>query len=352
MRLSPIAHGPDDLREPLTADQIGAICERAFGGSATVESADELDGGEFNATYRLHLAGREVPAGSPPASVILRAAPTPARDLAWHEVALMRRELAVAPFFAPVAARMPRTLYSDLTHQIVPRDYVLQSVMPGVCWRDLRATLPAEEDEALWRELAGIARTIHSVEGDAFGMPVSGGSYPTWSAAIIAWLDLTAHDLARAGCDTALVLALRERAAERAELLDEVRVPRLLHGDLWPFNVLIERGADGADGADSWDSADGPHISAVLDADRATWGDPLYEWTFHLLPRKASERVRSVFWEAYGRPPETPGLRFRERLYDALHTANVLAEVARRGRGDQVVEIAAALRTTAERALA
>lgn len=336
MRFHSLEHGPGDLREPLTLDQIVAICERAFGSAASVESAAELDGGEFNSTYRLCFHGASRADGAK--SVILRVAPTPARYVPWHEEALMRREHTVAPYFAPIASRMPRTLFADFTHQIVPCDYVFLTDMPGDCWRDAQAELSPDEDEVLWRELARIARAIHGVEGVAFGKPYPGQQFETWSAAILAWLELTARDVERAGLDTADVRTLLAHTYKHTDLLDEVRTPRLLHGDLWPFNVLIERGG-----------ADGPRITAVLDADRAVWGDPLYEWMFHLLGRRASERVRAIFWDAYGRPAETPDLRFRQQVYDGLHVANVLAEVARRGRHEQIAQVSGVLREAVER---
>lgn len=336
MRFHPIEHGGGDLREPLTRAQIAAMCERAFGSAASVESADELDGGEFNSTYRIRFHGA-CRVDSAEQSVILRAAPTMARYVPWHEEALMRREHTIAPYFAPIAALMPHTLFSDLTRQIVSRDYVLLTDMPGACWRDAQAELSPDEAEVLWRELARIARAIHGVEGVAFGMPYPGRQFETWSAAILAWLELTVRDVERTGLDAVDVRTLLAHAQKHAELLDEVRVPRLLHGDLWPFNVLIERGG-----------SNGPRITAVLDADRAVWGDPLYEWTFHLLGRRASERIRAIFWDTYGRPAETPGLRFREQVYDGLHVANVLAEVARRGRHEQIAEVSGVLREAVE----
>lgn len=253
----------------------------------------------------------------------------------------MRREHTIVPYFAPIASRMPRTLFVDFTRQIASRDYVLLTDMPGECWREVQKELAPDEEETLWRELAGIARAIHSVEGAAFGMPYPGQQFEKWSAAILEWLELTVRDVERMGLDAADVRALLGCVCERAEMLDEVRVPRLLHGDLWPFNVLIERGG-----------ADGPHITAVLDADRAVWGDSLYEWTFHLLQQRASERVRAIFWDAYGRPEETPGLRFREQIYYGLHVASVLTEVARRGRYDEIPQVSGVLREVTARVIA
>jgi hypothetical protein len=100
------------------------------------------------------------------------------------------------------------------------------------------------------------------------------------------------------------------------------------------MNILIERGPSGA------------HISAVLDSDRVSWGDPLADWTFYLLPRRASERMQAAFWDEYGRPATTWGARFRARVYEGLHLGNVLSELRRRGQTDLEPEVQSALRQT------
>ena len=90
-----------------------------------------------------------------------------------------------------------------------------------------------------------------------------------------------------------------------------------------------------------------------MDYDRALWGDPLLDWTFHLLPRKATPREQAAFWEAYGPLGEDAGTRFRVALYEVCHIAHVLAALKRQGRDDQLPEAYATLATklaAAERA--
>jgi hypothetical protein len=109
------------FQEPVTPDQLTAMAHRAFG-RTDIAAADELAGGLYNTTYRVQ------PTGQPP--VILRVAPRPARQ-SRVERALMRNEHAALPWFAPIAAMMPRTLLADWTHDILDRDYVWQTMLPG-----------------------------------------------------------------------------------------------------------------------------------------------------------------------------------------------------------------------------
>jgi fructosamine-3-kinase len=54
--------------------------------------------------------------------------------------------------------------------------------------------------------------------------------------------------------------------AARAAVLDEVTTPVLVHFDLWDGNILVESNSGGR------------RIGALIDAERAFWGDPLAEF--------------------------------------------------------------------------
>jgi aminoglycoside phosphotransferase (APT) family kinase protein len=305
----PIERGSDDFQQSLTVEQIQAVCERAFG-NGSLEAVHELGGGEFNCVYRVHLSGRE--------PVVLRVAPPPERFVPWHEEQLMRREHTIQPYFAAIAPLLPRTLVADFTRQVIGRDYLFQTDMAGDVWSDRNSDLTPEQEEPLWRELACIAKTIHSVAGETFGHPYPGRQFATWSATVLDWLERCARDVEREGLDAGLIRAVLDIARAHTLLLDEIERPCLAHGDLWSFNALMDR------------SADPPRIRAILDYDRAYWGDPLADWTFHLLPRRASPHVQAIFWEEYGAPDESPSARFRTLVYDGLHVGNAVSYAARR----------------------
>ncbi len=52
--------------------------------------------------------------------------------------------------------------------------YVFQTYIPGEQWTAIDGELTPAEDEALWRQVARIAKTIHAVRGDVFGFPHPG----------------------------------------------------------------------------------------------------------------------------------------------------------------------------------
>ena len=279
MQYTIVHRDPQAFQQAVALEQIKAVCEQAFGQGTSINSVRELDGGQFNNTYLIELADRD--------PVILRVAPPPERAVFWHERFLMRRELAMQPLLAPIAALLPTILMSDFTHQVIARDYLFQSWMPGSIWWDVQQDLSPEEHDDLWRQFGQLVRAISSVQGEAFGLVQNGSQFPTWSLTLLDWLECTITDAANSSLDTALLCRLLAIVRDHTGFLDEIARPRLLHGDLWLFNLLIER------------NKKGPRIVGVLDADRGSWGDPLADWTFFLLPRRASAQEQALFWQTY-----------------------------------------------------
>ncbi|KYG05443.1 hypothetical protein BE21_40630 [Sorangium cellulosum] len=269
MELTTIERAPSDAHRALTAEQIAAMCRRAFGESAAVASARELGGGTFNTTYLVSLAVPLVEERR----VVLRVAPPDSAALSWDEAALMRRELHVQPYFAALSTLAPRTLAADFTRQIIDRDYVFQTLLPGERWDDVADALSPEESLSLWEQFGRITRTIHGTAGSAFGGPFPVPEFPAWSEAVLYRLACSLRTMAGAAIDVTDMATAIEIIRGGAAVLDEIREPRLLHGDLWLFNLLIERGAGG------------PRIVGVIDADRAFWGDPMADWTMFVLSK-------------------------------------------------------------------
>lgn len=323
MRYTTLRRDSQAFQQPLTPDQILAVCARAFGDKVEVRAARELGGGEFNSIYAVRIAGH--------GTVILRAAPAIHRDIPWHDHQLLRREHSILPYFAPITPLLSRTLAIDFTHNMLERDYLFQTRLPGRSWREIAPHLAPAESASLLRQLAGVLQRIHGVRGADFGDPWPERRYASWSETMLDWLEHSLADAALVGAATEGMHSALALAAEGAAALDAVGEPRLLHGDLWTFNVLVRTGIDGAT------------ISGVLDYDRACWGDPLLEWTFHLLPRRATTDEQAIFWEAYGRPPADDASRFRIALYEVFHIGQVLTDVRRRNRDDLLPHVYAAL---------
>jgi aminoglycoside phosphotransferase (APT) family kinase protein len=207
---------------------------------------------------------------------------------------------------------MPKTLLVDFTHQLINRDYMFQSFIEGERWDDVWDELSPEENDSLWNQFGEIMREIHHVQGERFGLPRPGFQFESWSETVIDRMERTLQAATDLRLETADMARIVDLIRLHPGPLDEVRVPRLLHGDLWLFNLLIRRGAGEA------------AIVGVLDADRAWWGDPVADWTMFILAHTEKEEGHARFWQAYGKPEEDPGARLRKTVYDGMHAATAL----------------------------
>jgi aminoglycoside phosphotransferase (APT) family kinase protein len=261
------------------------MCRRGFGTSIQIESLQELGGGTFNTAYLITFAG--------PLKVILRVAPPQTADTAWEDALLMRSEHAMQPYFAPIAALMPKTLLVDFTHQLMDRDYMFQSFIEGQRWDNVWDELKPEESDILWDQFGSILKQIHEVRGEKFGLPRPGFQFERWSQAVLDRLERTLQAAKDLGLNVTDLAGILNMVRAHPEQLDEIQTPRLLHGDLWAFNLLIAR------------RESGPAIAGVLDADRAWWGDPMADWTMFILAHAEPEAGHAHFWRAHGEWEET-----------------------------------------------
>jgi aminoglycoside phosphotransferase (APT) family kinase protein len=315
VEFQPIERAPDAFQLSVTAEQIIAMCQRAFGSSVRVSSAVELGNGMYNNTYRVDV-GEERP-------VILRVAPEPARQYRI-ERGLMRNEYASIPFLAPIASMIPRTLAADFTHEIIGRDYLFQTMLDGVSGPEGIGQYPRAQWASFFRQMGEIARSIHSVRGERFG-PVTDPGFDAWSDAVIAHFVELAADLDDAGLDSADVREVAAAADKYRAVLDEVTEPRLLHGDLWTVNVMMDP------------NAAEPVISGVFDNDRTSWGDPESDWVIYMAAKKPGTE-RDAFWDTYGPRPSTAGAARRSLFYLAKHIGAIRLERHRLGNADAVPE--------------
>jgi aminoglycoside phosphotransferase (APT) family kinase protein len=304
-------------RQPLTTAEIAAVCRRAFGADTRVTDAIELGLGTYNSTYRLTLAGHQRP-------VVLRVAPEESRQFA-SERHFMRNEHATLPWLAPIAALLPSVLAADWTHDVIDRDWMIQTWLDGLPAPDGLARYPRDEWGSYFRELGAITRSVHAVQGPSFG-PIVGPGFATWSDALLDSLTTIADDVETVGLSAADLRLVIVHATARRAILDEVREPRLLPGDLWTANVMLT------------DGARQPTICGLMDLDRAIWGDPAADWTIYVaLANESPERAE--FWgsDGYGgRPSASPDALWRSRIYTARHIGAVRVESARVDNADAV----------------
>lgn len=307
MDLHSIERAADSFQQPVTADEIQALCRRSLGADVRVTAATEIGVGTYNSTYRLDL--------DQSAPVVLRTAPAPARQSPDDRDA-MRNEYAAAPYLAPLGPLVPRILAADFTHQLIERDYMVQTLVPGVPASTGLKAYPRSDWLPFYRQLGAITRSIHDVHGERFGR-VAGPGHDTWSQSLISQFEAMAADQLDAGLDPDGCRRIVDLARRHRAVLDDIPGPRLLHGDLWTLNILIDA------------AAAEPTITGVLDSDSARWGDPLGDVTLDRV-RHLPTVEQNAFFTGYGTPVSTVGTQLREQFYRARHLIGSQLDIQRR----------------------
>ena len=209
--------------------------------------------------------------------------------------------------------------------------YLVMTECPGTPWPQLAPPPAGSERDELRVVLGGQVARLHTITGPGFGYPSEpvGPLRETWRAA---FLDMVNAVLADA--ETFAVTLPRPTADilewfnARAVALDEVTTPVLVHFDLWDGNILVESGPAGH------------RIGALIDAERAFWGDPLAE--FVSLALYGDIELDTAFLAGYrgagGAITFDIAARRRLSLYRAYLYLIMWVETAPRGFGQELLE--------------
>ncbi|MDQ0810621.1 aminoglycoside phosphotransferase (APT) family kinase protein [Streptomyces sp. B3I7] len=290
-----------------------ALAERAYGPGRVPHGegwASELGHGWFNVAYRIRLRDG--------AEVVLKIAPPPHVEVLTYERGAMATELRVLELLRrDTSVPVPDVHFADTSHELCDADYFFMPYVDADNLGLLAGTLPAAGLDAYMEQLGALNRELNSVRGDRFG-PLTGPGDPSWRRVFTGMVEDVLADGERRAVDLGRDYdAVRAVLAAHADSLDEVTEPRLVEWDLWPNNVLVRDG----------------RIVAVIDHERAFYGDPLIEGGFAgtQLPAFGDP---TPFLRGYGHPALTATQQVRRRLY-CLHLLLVMmVETVYRGHAD------------------
>lgn len=274
------------LFQEISLDTIREIFCSSLG--VPIREATLLDGGLFNTTYLVDYSGKKA---------VLRLGPINRHLLMGFEENLMEAEAWVYSVCEKIGVPCSRVLACDTSKTILDRDFMIAEYIPSVVMS--RAQLGEQIRCDLNVRLGQYLRQMHQVTNQSFGFVSrlrSGLHFEKWSDALIYEVKDISGKLERdGGLVPAEVAALLSFYEKRRELLDEITKPSLLHTDLWEGNVLL--------------TPDGTEIAAIIDCDRAMFGDPDLEFSSSWMENPA-------LLEGYGRTETlTPARVERRKLY-------------------------------------
>ncbi|MFK4089975.1 phosphotransferase family protein [Kribbella sp. NPDC020789] len=217
--------------------KLASLLTRAGRDPGRLTSVTQLADGTYNSVYLLNHADGDLVLKLPPTGPGLT-----------HEQNLIETE---ATFYQAAQGKTP-------VPEVVGSapDHLLMTALPGVTLHSV-----ATERARYRRELGAIVSSLHEVTGtDGFGYPQRGLKH-SWSAAFQSMFDDVLADADRYNV-TLPAKVTRDLVTTRKALLDSVRVPRLVHFDLWDGNILVDDG----------------RVTGLIDGERAFWGDPVAEF--------------------------------------------------------------------------
>lgn len=267
-----------NLKAPISYRIIKLLITKGLGRGAKVIRAKPIRGGLFNTSYKVELADKS--------AVVLRVAPPKDKKLLGVEKQLLNREAHIYQYLKGIDMPVPKLLFPDFSRKMINRDYLISEFKEGHTAYYHQRYLTKQEMEHIYRELGEYAREIHSLENKEqwFGYPPPFARHKKWSDFITQYVlsleeDLQGHLYLGLSNKYSLSGIVRKMVPQ----LDEVKTPKLIHGDLWLRNILIRK-------------QQGLYqISAILDWDRSLWGDPYFEWILYGTDPNQS------FWKAYGK---------------------------------------------------
>ncbi|MEV0974408.1 phosphotransferase family protein [Microtetraspora glauca] len=291
----------------LSPAQLDALVLDALG--TGIVSAQELPDGFANAVWRLGLEdGRQV---------VLKVGPPPDLELLTYERDLLRTEAMVYHLASGSGVPLPDLLYAGYDDPLVGGDYLILSALDGVPWN--RATLGPDHENTLRFELGHHLALLHTIPGDGvFGYPYAGLTGPSWREAFLVMVGAILDDAVRYA--TPLPASLLEIAGlvhSNAYALDQVTRPALVHFDIWPGNVFLSGVDGGDDGGDDGGAGGRPRIQALIDHERAFWGDPLADFVTPTIfaELRDDDPLLAGYREAGGTLATGPEARIRDALY-------------------------------------
>lgn len=293
------------MQAPLEPAVIACLCRQLLDDRPV--TLERLQGGNFNTLYRMELACGRV--------VVLRVAPPAAAPLLRHEQGLLRRQCAIQAALEPLGAMVPALLAHDFSQRYLPRDVAFFSHAGGTRWDLLAPQLGAAQQAGLWQQYGALVARLHAQHGTAFGFPLEPSAH--YGVHVCRLLHGLQADLQEQGLDDADTADFVQCVTSQAERFAAVHTPRLVHGDLWPRNVLVTLGSQG------------PVLTALLDAERAFWGEAGAEWIFGFMD------IPRAFWQGYGQDLSTAALQgealWRRRVYQGRGALQLILDARRFG---------------------
>ena len=243
-------------KNKLTDEKIRELADAAFPG-CTVRTIEEMDAGLCNALYCLTFDdGRKT---------VLKVSSPGMHGKATNEQWLMQTEIAAMKLveaYPDIPA--PKVLYCDDSMTRCSGIYFFMEYAEGELMSRLKDA-PDDVKKHLQYRMGEIVRRIGEIKNDTFGILASGIEFDSLYGVVHQLISNVIGDIVSSGEDPDFPAEeiLAQLKADKP-YFDEVKTPSLVHFDVWSNNIIVRNN----------------EITAILDWERALWGEPLMEDRF------------------------------------------------------------------------
>jgi aminoglycoside phosphotransferase (APT) family kinase protein len=247
------------IKPVLNETQLKDIVAYVFGENTGDFVAVELKDGFFNGAYAITLdQGKRY---------VLKLAPLHNSGFMRYERNMMQTEVEVLRLLREKTdIPVPQVHAYETASPVYEGSFFVMDFIEGDPYNKVKETLTEVEREAIEHQLGVFTSSINSLRGKRFGYyaleEMQGDS---WSQVFLSMIDSLMIDASHKEVELPAPADEITAACKRfISSLDEVKIPSLVHWDLWEGNIFVKDG----------------QIVGIIDTERALWGDPLMEYYF------------------------------------------------------------------------
>jgi len=279
-------------------ETINEMVHKAFNEVSVIE-VTELKEGFFNVAYIIKLSDER--------EVILKVAPpknalimTYEKNIMFVEVETMR--LLRSKTDLPIA----EVLYYDNSYTMCESDYFFMSKFSGRSLNSITEELDEENKKSIDYKLGEFNAKINSITGEKFGYYGQPDKQEAdWYKVFSSMVDNAINDAKALNIDIGVSAdIIKELLSKDKAVFEEVKIPKLVHWDLWAGNIFIENGK----------------VTGLIDFERCLWADELMEVGFR------SYNHNENFFNGYRMGTLTDIQKIRVKWYDLYLFLIVVSE--------------------------
>ncbi|EOR28231.1 aminoglycoside phosphotransferase [Clostridium sartagoforme AAU1] len=265
----------------ISNEEIEKLVRINFGEECKIGNIRELSGGMFNSAYSIERIIEKD-------KIVLKVSVAESAPILSYEKDIMKTEIEVYRIVhEKTNIPAPYILAYDFSRNHINSNYFFMTTVEGKPMNRVLKNISKDNFEAIKIKLASYFAQLHRVKGNYFGYFTTNEElqFTSWKEAFINMFSMILKD----GEKRRVKLPYERMDSilkEKSVYLEEVKESSLVDYALWAGNVFLKKNGENYD------------IEAIIDFERAFWGDPLADFppAFQLIKDIKKEEQ---FWDAY-----------------------------------------------------